>query len=102
MHVISGISVAVIVVVTASMICIMSAFNGLEDLVKDLFGTLDADVALVPAKGAVVPQAWGESLNGIPESQAGRPFLKMRWSSAQVTMCESRPSWAWTTHIRRI
>ena len=49
-HVISGISVAVIAVVTASMICIMSAFNGLEDLVKDLFGTLDADVALVPAK----------------------------------------------------
>ena len=75
-HVISGISVAVIAVVTASMICIMSAFNGLEDLVKDLFGTLDADVALVPDKGAVIPQAWGESLNGVPGVASWAPVLE--------------------------
>ena len=42
-HLISGISVTVIASVAAAMVCILSAFNGIEDLVKDLFGTLDAD-----------------------------------------------------------
>ena len=46
-HAISGISVTVIATVAAAMVCILSAFNGIEDLVKDLFGTLDADVAIV-------------------------------------------------------
>ena len=65
-HLISGISVTVIAAVAAAMVCILSAFNGIEDLVKDLFGTLDADVALVPASGAVIPQAYGEWLDEVP------------------------------------
>ena len=65
-HAISGISVTVIATVAAAMVCILSAFNGIEDLVKDLFGTLDADVAIVPSSGAVVPQSWGEWMDDIP------------------------------------
>ena len=57
-HLISGISVTVIAAVAAAMVCILSAFNGIEDLVKDLFGTLDADVALVRPK-AVIPETGG-------------------------------------------
>ena len=52
--------------VAAAMVCILSAFNGIEDLVKDLFGTLDADVALVPSSGAVIPEDWGSLLNDVP------------------------------------
>lgn len=65
-HLISGISVTVIAAVAAAMVCILSAFNGIEDLVKDLFGTLDADVALVPSSGAVIPEDWGSLLNDVP------------------------------------
>ena len=47
-HIISLISMFVIALVTAAMIIVLSAFNGLEKLVTDLFGTLDAELALVP------------------------------------------------------
>ena len=36
-HIISGISMFVIAAVTMAMIAILSAFNGIEDLVQDLF-----------------------------------------------------------------
>ena len=44
----------IIALVTAAMIIILSAFNGLEKLVTDLFGTLDSELALVPVSGEVV------------------------------------------------
>ena len=54
-HLISGISMFVIAAVTAAMIAILSAFNGIESVVTDLFGTLDAPLAIVPTEGATVP-----------------------------------------------
>ena len=53
-HIISAISMFVIALVTAAMIIVLSAFNGLEKLVTDLFGTLDSDLAIVPVSGEVV------------------------------------------------
>jgi len=53
-HIISAISMFVIALVTAAMIIVLSAFNGLEKLVIDLFGTLDSDLAIVPVSGEVV------------------------------------------------
>ena len=50
-NIISGISMFVVACVTASMICIMSAFNGIEELVEGLFTTFDADISITPAKG---------------------------------------------------
>ena len=64
-HLISGISVLVIGAVTTAMVCILSAFNGIEDLVKSLFGTLDADLAVVPVTGQVLPEDWGTLLEGM-------------------------------------
>ncbi|MBN31099.1 MAG: hypothetical protein CL845_03765 [Crocinitomicaceae bacterium] len=58
-HLISGISMFVIAAVTAAMIAILSAFNGIESVVTELFGTLDAPMAIVPNKGAVVPNDVG-------------------------------------------
>ena len=64
-HLISGISVLVIAAVTTAMVCILSAFNGIEDLVKTLFGTLDADLAVVPVTGQVLPERWGAHLDSL-------------------------------------
>lgn len=75
-HVISGISVTVIAAVATAMVCILSAFNGIEDLVKDLFGTLDADLAVVPQSGAVIPQTWGHHLADIPGVATWAPVLE--------------------------
>ena len=75
-HVISGISVTVIAAVATAMVCILSAFNGIEDLVKDLFGTLDADLAVVPQSGAVIPQTWGDHLADIPGVATWAPVLE--------------------------
>ena len=54
-HIISVISMLVIALVSMAMIIVLSAFNGLEQLVSELFGTLDSDLALVPKTGEVVP-----------------------------------------------
>jgi lipoprotein-releasing system permease protein len=56
----------VIAAVTVSMIAILSAFNGIEDLVKDLFGTLDADLAAIPISGEVLPNELGEIIGNYP------------------------------------
>ena len=45
----------VIAMVTAAMIVVLSAFNGLERLVQDLFGTLDSELALIPKSGEYIP-----------------------------------------------
>jgi lipoprotein-releasing system permease protein len=65
-HVISGISMFVIAAVTMAMIAILSAFNGIEDLVQDLFGTLDADLAAVAISGEVLPNELGEKIGSHP------------------------------------
>ena len=75
-HLISGISVTVIAAVAAAMVCVLSAFNGIEDLVKDLFGTLDADVAVVPRSGAVLPESWGSLLDDVPGVASWAPVLE--------------------------
>jgi len=49
----------VIAAVTVAMIAILSAFNGIESVVTELFGTLDAPVAIVSTEGAVVPNHAG-------------------------------------------
>ncbi len=50
-NVISAISATVIAFVTMAMVVVLSVFNGIEGLVENLYGTLDADVVVVPAVG---------------------------------------------------
>ncbi len=50
-NVIAWISVAAIAVGTASLIIILSVFNGFEDLVKNLYGDFYADIKIAPAHG---------------------------------------------------
>ena len=44
----------VVAAVTAAMICIMSAFNGIEELVGNLFTTFDSELSITPAEGKVL------------------------------------------------
>ncbi len=53
-NVISWVSVSAIVVGTASLLIILSAFNGFEDLVKTLYASYYADLKGSPAKGKVL------------------------------------------------
>lgn len=50
-NIISMISMTVVAFVAAAMITVMSAFNGIEDLVKELFSNFDAPLTIVPAEG---------------------------------------------------
>lgn len=47
------ISMMVVAFITAAMICVMSAFNGIDDLVKSLFSNFDTPLTVVPVEGKV-------------------------------------------------
>lgn len=53
-NIISWVSVAAIMFGTASLIVILSAFNGFESLVKSLYASFYADVKISPVKGKVI------------------------------------------------
>jgi lipoprotein-releasing system permease protein len=50
-NIISWVSVTAILVGTASLIVILSAFNGFEGLVKSLYSTFYTDIRVIPASG---------------------------------------------------
>ncbi|MBI3509397.1 MAG: ABC transporter permease [Bacteroidetes bacterium] len=50
-NIVTGISVACVAVVTAALIIILSAMNGLSDLVESLYNTFHADVRITSVKG---------------------------------------------------
>lgn len=53
-NIISWVSVTAIMFGTASLIVILSAFNGFESLVKSLYASFYADVKISPVKGKVI------------------------------------------------
>ena len=66
-NVISWVSVAAIIVGTASLIIVLSVFNGLEDLVKSLYSSFYTDLKISPRNGkfiAISPDQL-KQLNGI-------------------------------------
>ncbi|MCL2596636.1 MAG: FtsX-like permease family protein [Paludibacter sp.] len=50
-NIISAISATGVAVVTAALICVMSVFNGFENLVGTLYSAFDPDLKITPAKG---------------------------------------------------
>ena len=65
-HLVSGISVVVVAAVCAAMITILSAFNGIEELVEELFSSLDTELAVLPQEGRVLDAHWIDSLAAHP------------------------------------
>lgn len=53
-NLIAWVSVTAITVVTAAMIVVMSAFNGLSDLVQSLYKGFYTDLRIIPASGKVI------------------------------------------------
>ena len=87
-HVISGISMFVIGAVAAAMVAVLSAFNGIGDVVEELFGTLDAPWAVVPVEGAVVPDSLGP---WIEEALPGAVVAPVVEEQAVVRMAGGEP-----------
>lgn len=54
---ISGISILVVAFITAAMIVVLSAFNGIDDLVKSIFSNFDAHLTIVPSEGKALPDS---------------------------------------------
>ncbi len=54
---ISGISIVVVAFITAAMIVVLSAFNGIDDLVKSIFSNFDAHLTIVPSEGKALPDS---------------------------------------------
>lgn len=50
-NIISGVSVFGVAVATAAMVCILSVFNGFEDMVAGLFTAFDPQLKVMPAEG---------------------------------------------------
>ena len=50
-NIISGISVFGVAVATAALVCILSVFNGFEDMVAGLFTAFDPELKVVPVQG---------------------------------------------------
>ena len=90
-HLISGISMFVIAAVTTAMIAILSAFNGIEAVVTELFGTLDAPLAVVPASGSELPAAAGDWIEATFGIDSDEPIVN---AVAPVIEGEAVVSWA--------
>lgn len=50
-NIISGIAITGVAVATAALVCILSVFNGFQDMVSDLFTAFDPELKIVPAEG---------------------------------------------------
>jgi lipoprotein-releasing system permease protein len=53
-NIIAWVSVAAVIVGTASLIVVLSVFNGFEDLVKSLYASFYTDIKIIPAKGKTI------------------------------------------------
>lgn len=53
-NIIAWVSVVAVIVGTASLIVVLSVFNGFEDLVKSLYATFYTELKIVPAEGKVL------------------------------------------------
>ena len=67
-NIIAWVSVAAVIVGTASLIVVLSVFNGFEDLVKSLYATFYTDVRVIPASGKVMKLSGSQlkAISGIP------------------------------------
>jgi lipoprotein-releasing system permease protein len=68
-NIIAWVSMAAIVVGTASLIIVLSVFNGLEDLVKSLYSSFYTDIKLTPRTGKFIEFSQDQlrALSGMPE-----------------------------------
>ena len=66
-NIISGVSVCGVAIATAALVCILSVFNGFQDMVAGLFTAFDPELKVVPAEGKFM-LADAEELKGLREN----------------------------------
>ncbi len=77
-HMITGLSLGAIFVVSAALVVILSAFNGLEDKIVASLNVLDPPLLAIPVSGktaAVSPEQWNQLL-ALPEVQGVSRILE--------------------------
>lgn len=62
-NIITRISVFVVAIVTAAMVLILSAFNGIESLVASFYTSIEPELTIAPVNGKTLPIAWLDSLS---------------------------------------
>ena len=55
-NIISGVSIVAMAVPVAAVVLLLSIFNGLEDMTRDMFLAVDADISITPAQGTTFNQ----------------------------------------------
>jgi lipoprotein-releasing system permease protein len=67
-NIIAWVSVSAVIVGTASLIVVLSVFNGFEDLVKSLYANFYTDLKIVPATGKSIQLTPSQlkAIGGIP------------------------------------
>lgn len=77
-NIISGIATAGVAVGSLAMIIVLSAFNGLEGLVEQLYTTVDPDIRIEPTKGKVfdLESFQYEAVKAWPEIADASPVLE--------------------------
>lgn len=77
-NIISGIATAGVAIGSLAMIIVLSAFNGLEGLVEQLYTTVDPDIRIEPTKGKVfdLDSFQYEAIKAWPEIADASPVLE--------------------------
>ena len=65
-NIISGVSVCGVAIATAALVCILSVFNGFQDMVAGLFTAMDPQLKVVPAVGKFM-KAYAKELKALKE-----------------------------------
>ncbi len=90
-NLISGISLVVVACVTAAMIILLSAFNGIEELVDGLYNKFDPDITITINEGKIL---YNDSINleGIKDIPGVKFISSVIEETAIITKGEDKKS----------
>lgn len=83
-NIISWVSVCGVAIATAALVCILSVFNGFEDMVADLFTQFDPHLKIVPAESKFM-EADAKELKSVRETEGIEVFTEVFEDNALVT-----------------
>lgn len=88
-NLISIISVVGILVSTAAMVVVLSAFNGIEGIVENLYSSFDADIKIIPKKGKTF------TLNDFPieEIRKSEEIKTVTFSIQEIALFSNGDNW---------
>ncbi len=88
-HLITRISVIGIAVITASLIILLSAFNGIESIIKKLYSDFDADISIESSVG----KTFRTSAINYKEIKAMEGVNQVSWVAEEVVVLKHEDKW---------